>query len=343
MLRSVPSVTITMAKSTTLLTPGAVRHMAMSATVNNNSPVGSVVIKGLTFEDYDRTVNVSVWSLAKLFEGTRKISFDDLHVLPELNKQSLAYIVSSRYRFSHDVYIPYEQALDFPLKFNTYLSNIGKSSFAVHTKCYKLANHVSSPLIMMEPPKQPPWHQNMIKNDGIEQCIAECDVNFVAVDNETHKPSPLPKWFHDKFQNYCVIPNGEQFRFIQLEEPDETRCFKYKIVVRPSDIDHNWHTHHTTFLRYCIDGASVAAVKGKLKNFTQDLCFYRSKEVQCIYKGESDVGDDLELMLWESSEKENQLCFIVKKDNVTISIFQAKIDFYLPAVPQRKRYFTPQL
>lgn len=57
MLRSVPSVTITMAKSTTLLTPGAVRHIAMSATVNNNSPVGSVVIKGLTFEDYDRTGN----------------------------------------------------------------------------------------------------------------------------------------------------------------------------------------------------------------------------------------------------------------------------------------------
>ncbi|XP_013391797.1 uncharacterized protein LOC106159895 [Lingula anatina] len=275
--------------------------------------LASVEVNGLGLDDYDRTGNLSVWKIAKWFEGTRKFSFDDIHVLPELNKTSLAYIIATKYVLTPDVYIPYRQALQCRLRFDTWMYKIGGSTYVISTQCFRKCPTVSGSC-----DKDVATGQNIDTDDTTDCLVGECIATMVAVDKVTHKAVSLPNWFRENFGSH-VVPSPLPLSPVSPLTPSSSvQIFTSNFHVPPSDMDHNWHTHHTKYIRYCIDEGTKAAHQGAYRQFQDDLCHSQVCYMEMLYTGQSQAGDVLQCSSWEVENADKTLCFQVNKDSVPL-------------------------
>jgi acyl-ACP thioesterase len=61
--------------------------------------------------------------------------------------------------------------------------------------------------------------------------------------------------------------------------PDD--CYKWQTKIRYSDLDNNMHTNQSVYIKLCLDGATCAALTGKLRHFNADITWqYCDRQVQ---------------------------------------------------------------
>ena len=144
----------------------------------------------------------------------------------------------------------------------------------------------------------------------------------VSVDKTTRKPTPLPDWWKEKYESHVI---GNQ-RLINPPLKVPENVYNHRTTVTWSDIDGYRHTNYVVYIRFCFDAAMDAIHNGKLKGFDTDIALYHTKDMQALYKGESNAGQELNVALWQNELNPLKLHFDITRDGE--SIFQATLEFY---------------
>ena len=104
-------------------------------------------------------------------------------------------------------------------------------------------------------------------------------------------------------------------------------CFEYPVHVRHSDTDSLYHSNQASYFLYCMDAATEGAKRGHFRLLKGDLLSYRIELLECMYRGESLPGDELNVSVWENEDNLSQLLSQMEKDGRVIWI--GKIGFRL--------------
>ena len=105
--------------------------------------------------------------------------------------------------------------------------------------------------------------------------------------------------------------------FHQLSKPSPGNCHVVSIAVQSSDTDFNQQTSQASYMKFCHDAASVLCKNGKLKSFEGDLAFVKMLSLKCqFHKARSDVGDVLEITVWEEGDGRTLNCIAEKEGSV---------------------------
>ena len=64
-----------------------------------------------------------------------------------------------------------------------------------------------------------------------------------------------------------------------------------------------------------MDAAAQAVKSGTLNSFSGDLFEYRLKDADLLYQAECQVGDKLDIFIWEDETQRNRLVFQVRKNS----------------------------
>ena len=169
-----------------------------------------------------------------------------------------------------------------------------------------------------------------LRNDLISETLITSYVKRINTDSITHKPLPLDANFREMCVNYITSLDktqenkGTSFPYIQEKVENGTCCFTNDIVVRHSDMNFFFHTNQATYLKYCLNSASVAFDNGRLQGFDRDPCFYPCKYNESIYLQQTFASNFLTVQVFEA---DNRLRFkIYNHDNQLV--FYSSLSFY---------------
>ncbi|XP_078574512.1 uncharacterized protein LOC144860878 isoform X2 [Branchiostoma floridae x Branchiostoma japonicum] len=141
------------------------------------------------------------------------------------------------------------------------------------------------------------------------------------------RPEPLPDWLKERY-SYLTSSVSRPPTVQVFDEPTNVKCFRYSVVVAPSETDTNNHTFHASYLWYCMDCATVGARGGAYSVLRGNLAKFDLKMLEVLYQKESLEGDVLDIESWEDQSSPDTLRFQVKKGNENIT--QLTMQFYLP-------------
>ena len=163
-------------------------------------------------------------------------------------------------------------------------------------------------------------------NTGV--LLASRYVKVVGMNTSTRKPVRNPDWYIDKYsylKDNNVPPELTEKSVIPKFPID---CFIYQTIVRLSDLDFNFHTNQSVYLKMCIDCASAASSSGKLVTFSGDMCWYPLLYADITYIGESFAGDTLDICVWQEEIDPSTLKFLVLKNEreITYAIFKFSLN-----------------
>ena len=161
-----------------------------------------------------------------------------------------------------------------------------------------------------------------LHNAATGQVLASNTNTVVCVDKTTRKPTLIPDWWKEKYAN-AVIGN----RKLQIEPfptPDDAFC--YQVKVSWSDVDIYKHNNYISYIKYCLDAAMDAMVKGELEKFEGDITEHFVKRMEVLYIGESLACDIIDVFVWQDASDHNTLFFSM--NNGTKNIFQSQIQFF---------------
>ena len=144
----------------------------------------------------------------------------------------------------------------------------------------------------------------------------QCDDNELLVEN-------IRQFCYLHPENRNVIPisgehkkNAAQHNLKRVDVlPVPVRHFRYTVRVAHSDTDYFGHLNNSHYLRFCMDAAAQAVKSGTLNSFTGDLFEYRLKDADLLYQAECQVGDKLDIFIWEDETQRNRLVFQVRKNS----------------------------
>ena len=208
------------------------------------------------------------------------------------------FMASTRTEVSREFYKGIKQSQTAPkLAINLHIGYIGMSSL----------NSVAT-LDDLEDPNGKPWVRNINQ--------------VVSVDKGTRKPAPLPEWWTEKYKEAVV---GNQRLIVRaVEVSPNPHVYEFKVMW--SDIDRYKHVNYVSYIRFCLDAAMDAVVKGHLSKFKDDILNYNVKLMEISYKGESLANDELKVLTWENLENPWKLHFDISKNGTCI--FQNTIEYY---------------
>ncbi|CAG2188182.1 unnamed protein product [Mytilus edulis] len=141
------------------------------------------------------------------------------------------------------------------------------------------------------------WN-SVVKDVESQTVLLERAVKLVTIDRTTRKAVELPKWFRQKYHDPSPkmerlndLPDSFKTIFNPPDFPSD--CYQWRTTVRYSDLDFNMHTHQSVYTKFCLDAITSAALKGKLRYFNRDICFYPLESVDITFIGESFAEDEL--------------------------------------------------
>ena len=104
-------------------------------------------------------------------------------------------------------------------------------------------------------------------------------------------------------------------------------CFEYPEHVRHSDTDSLYHSNQASYFLYCMDAATEGAKLGHFRLLKGDLLSYMIELLECVYRGESLPGDELNVSVWENEFNPSELFSQIETEGKVIWI--GKIGFRL--------------
>lgn len=246
---------------------------------------------------------LDAWKVSKLFEEHR-LSFSDCSWFP-MQKGSRMIMFAQSLKVAPEFHQSIAQ--DWPIVMKTAVTELGNTSFTLRSQ--------------------------LLDGDDMSSVVfAERKYRLVSVDMETRKSTALLPEFramHEQYAQKC----GDADKFPAFDTPDLATAEHVTTitnVTRHSDMDFEFHTNQGVYFRFSQDCASVAAAEGKLKQFSNDMCFYPIQQADVLHKGESFPGDELLIHSWEDPVLKMTMNFVIKK--------QEKEIFYA-----RFKYFTEDL
>ena len=158
--------------------------------------------------------------------------------------------------------------------------------------------------------------------------LASRYVKVVGMNTSTRKPVRNPDWYIDKYSYLKVnnVPPELTEKSVIPKFPID--CFIYQTIVRHSDLDFNFHTNQSVYLKMCLDCASAASSSGKLVTFSGDMCWYHLLYADITYIGESFAGDTLDICVWQEEIDPSTLKFLILKNEreITYVIFKFSLN-----------------
>ncbi|XP_060071900.1 uncharacterized protein LOC132551774 isoform X2 [Ylistrum balloti] len=259
---------------------------------------------GLPYEAFEaRGSKVTPWSLLHLFESTRAFSFWPMPAAerPEGSFADFNQLLMDNFFFIATANLSIERQLydeftpKFPLSVTIHLDFVGRSSFLLTSS---LAHMDTEP-------------------------YAVCKVQSVLVNSTTRKPTPFPDWWRRKYlHNTCL--SGTALKMKDLLEAKIDQCYQHDVIVYPRECDSYFHTNWSNYVRYCSDTVSFGVLHKKFKNITEKTLEHGIKELEISLLRESNVGDKLNIVSWETNDGLN---FRILKDShacaqMSMSFFQ---------------------
>ncbi|KAK7092307.1 uncharacterized protein [Littorina saxatilis] len=241
----------------------------------------------LSYDDFSRTETIQHWKLSKVFESGR---YHGLYAgvldFPKIvNRQFTLFVLGIEYTFHPDLWkVP--KGMVFPFKISLEVVDMGRTSVTLFSQ---LVNTL----------------------DGRELATSRC--KCVYTDRVTRRPVPWPQWIVHKY-----TPAINQKRSVDLPKavPEVSAlAYSYKVRVGASDTDINGHTNHGSYVRYCCDAAQAALKAGVLvlTPFHRDINRYPLKEHKIMYVGESAMGDNLQVLLWQPQGHEDTVHMVIRR------------------------------
>ncbi|XP_038077627.1 uncharacterized protein LOC119745382 isoform X2 [Patiria miniata] len=253
------------------------------------------IVGGLRYDDFDKAGKISIGKISKILEGVRIA-----RITQGITSQNIDFGLSVLYVRSHyfKVYPSfYSLSQTSSLKFTTFTSHIGRTSFCVDANAFDLTTG---------------------------ELLATCSTHSVFVSMETRRPTPIPP---EMAQMSQVIPTEDKRPVSGPDFPAQpSACFTQKRMVFPGDTDANEHLNQAVFIRFCFDCASGAALEGKLPSFVHDIIFSDAKTVWVRYVREAEVGEELTLSCWEDGDQKQTVWVEIYQESQVIG--QCQIQFY---------------
>ena len=139
----------------------------------------------------------------------------------------------------------------------------------------------------------------------------------VAVDPQSRRPVQIPEEFAKSVNPAKRESPPPRFYFPEFLR-DQNPLFSISLLATPSETDDNNHIGYFACYRYCLDGASVAAIQGGvLKSFSKDMAYYNVKSFSVEYRAEIREGDEVNVQCWEDPKNACALYFVVKAGEKT--------------------------
>lgn len=242
-------------------------------------------------------------SLAKICECVRSVGFSNgFAYFPERHRKTgiVLFIVSQTFTFTKDAHFLRKSnnfGLNKPHKFLMHLTQAGKTSYTTHIDWF----------------------------DSEQRKIASFLTKHVSADVRTRRPVPHPEYFYKNLMSHLSSVNKQTIERVDLPEiPNEAFCINVKVLY--SDCDDNIHVNQSSYLKWCSDVASEAAIKEHFSNFKTHIELYPLNTMEIFYSGEGFVSDELEVKAWECDADSTCLMFAIQKKGTII--FHMKMKFF---------------
>ncbi|KAK7092327.1 uncharacterized protein [Littorina saxatilis] len=251
----------------------------------------------LSYDDFGRTETLQHWKISKVFESARYFGFSKgmLDLKKIMKPKFTMFVLGMGCTFHQDLWkIP--RGMVFPYKVSLEVVDIGRTSVTV-------------------------FSQLVNKLDGRELATSSCKV--VYIDRETRRPVAWPDWMVNKYNQ--AIQHRSPVHLPKAVPEVSALAYSYQVRVGASDTDINGHTNQGSYVRYCCDAAQAALKAGVLTPFHRDINRYPLKEQEVLYVGESDMGDTLQVLLWQPPDRRDFIHFVIRQ---TGSGDQSSVIFY---------------
>lgn len=192
--------------------------------------------------------------------------------------------------------------------------------------------HVTHQLEVGKPGGSSYVWSTVLKDAG--KVLVERVVKAVTTDIQTRKAVKVPEWFQAKYSGQPKLNNLSEKLKSNLEIPKfPDDCYKWQTKIRYSDLDNNMHTNQSVYIKLCLDGATCAALTGKLRHFNADITWYPVEMLDITFVGESFPGDDITVSLRQDETDVSMLHFLITKEKSIITY--ADVKFSLPKIKTR--------
>ena len=151
------------------------------------------------------------------------------------------------------------------------------------------------------------FDEHIIDAESGETLLKETHV-FVMVDYETRRPVAPPKELLNSLPE--EILNNKPAVFPKIPKP-AGKIFTYSVRPEASDTDIYRHTTRAVYLRFCMDCANLASLKGTYSGINGDIGYHRVRNVKVLYLGESSPGDCLDICTWEDPKVPLRIYFLM--------------------------------
>ena len=146
-------------------------------------------------------------------------------------------------------------------------------------------------------------------------------LQVVRVDLTRRRPVPIPRPGDAPFTKSQVNASSPPVKIdISDDRLDSNRVFRMSTKAVSSETDESQHINQSTYIKYCMDCASLAAMQGGiLKGFKRDMAYYNLKTFRVEYVGELVAGNDVEVSCWEDVTRPHILYFALRKGETIIT------------------------
>ena len=262
-------------------------------TINKvTSEKSDVTFCGIPYADADRTGHWSIWAISLLFQANRSVSMTNSFMhMNKLRIKNVAHVITKQILDINPLLYRYTYKTPIKLRFKMEMKEIGNSSIIFSTCLYDEETGLK-------------LGQNVLK--------------FVQINTDTRKSLPFPAWFQTSLSHLKMTGKYTSLNRATLSETPEN-CFRWKVIVRYSDLDKNMHSNQATYLKLFMDCSTKAATSGYYRHFKTDMCWFNVEHVAINYIGESFVDDELEVHTWQDNSDDSKIFFSCCKDKKRIT------------------------
>ncbi|XP_061181550.1 uncharacterized protein LOC133190096 [Saccostrea echinata] len=245
----------------------------------------SVSFLGIPQSDIDRTGYWAVWCIFKKFEDARVLAVTKGFTEGANDEENGLAFVKQQLILDPEIQ-NLSSTMQIKLKFDVELKQLKQTSFICAVK---------------------------LKNEATGEILGENFMKVVRINRKTRRPSSFPEWFYKKhavFMNAVGHPGTEKEDLPEIPK----HAYKYVVVAGHSDEDTNGHLNQSSYIRFCMDAATNASLKGYYEHYTSDMCLYPSLQWTISYMGEGLAGDQLTIFTWQKEHSPDNIRFAIVRN-----------------------------
>jgi acyl-CoA thioesterase FadM len=236
------------------------------------------------------------WTIERLSSITRFLQLKMPSVLnaSAADKNTTTIILATRSHFHPRLYS--HATLKFPMRLSSRLGSVSRSAVSLLISLYDAATG---------------------------ELLYEDEKVVINVDLTSFRAVPINEEVAEEFKKYChrkTVP-----RITSPQKPKDGGSFQCQRQAVSSDIDHLNHVNAHSYLKFCLDAASLA----RKEDPTETENAFLLKSADCVHKAEVKEGDTMDIFMWKS-EKPNVVHFQIEVEakavcNMTLEFYNQDV------------------